>query len=59
PSETANGYSSSIDPHARSSSYHSILHEQDRQQQQEQDQYGYPSNSKSAYRRQIKRRTGS
>ncbi|CAM2717941.1 unnamed protein product [Rotaria socialis] len=59
PSETANGYSSSIGPHARSSSYHSVLHEQDRQQQQEQDQYGYPSSSKSAYRRQIKRRTGS
>ncbi|CAF4150987.1 unnamed protein product, partial [Rotaria sp. Silwood2] len=59
PYDSTNEYSSSLGPHARSSSYHSVLHEQDRQQQQEQDQYSSSPYSKSAYRQQIKRRTGS
>ncbi|CAF0807335.1 unnamed protein product [Rotaria sp. Silwood1] len=59
PYDTTNEYSSSLGAHARSSSYHSVLHEQDRQQQQEQDQYSSSPYTKSAYRRQIKRRTGS
>ncbi|CAF3643377.1 unnamed protein product [Rotaria sordida] len=59
PYDTTNEYSSSLGAHARSSSYHSILHEQDRQQQLDQDQYSSSPYTQSAYRRQIKRRTGS
>ena len=59
PYETTNEYSSPIGAHARSSSYHSALHERNRNQQLEQEQQSYSPQSESAYRRQIQRRTGS
>ncbi|CAF1179870.1 unnamed protein product [Adineta steineri] len=57
PYETTNEYSSPLGVHTRSSSYHSALHEQE--QQQEQNEYPYSPNSGSAYRRQVQHRTGS
>jgi hypothetical protein len=57
PYDTTNEYSSPVDAHTRSSSYHAALHDKDRQQQRESQPYS-PSTG-SNYRRQVQRRSGS
>ncbi|CAF1632118.1 unnamed protein product, partial [Adineta ricciae] len=59
PYEITNEYSSPVGAHTRSSSYHSALHDQDGQQQQDRDEYPHSSQSGAAYRRQTQRRSGS
>ena len=59
PHDRSNDYSSPVNPQARSSSYHSVLHDQDRQQQQRPTHIPSNNSGTAAYHPQTQRRSGS